>query len=104
MTISFTNPRILFCQEWEESESGWGCRPDGVSLHSSLEDLAAFVSEYWSNMPEETPHEYSRPVGKPYHCTVSESLMEQVLNKPIGVRIWQHKLREPNNSITKIKE
>ena len=51
--------------EWEESERGWGCRPDGYSVHASKADCRNFVAAYWAGMPDrvngEAPDEYSRP-------------------------------------------
>ena len=40
------------CQLWEESERGWGCRPDGYSLHKGVETCIAYVTEYWAGMPD----------------------------------------------------
>lgn len=52
------------CQKWEESEEGWGVRPDGFSLHLTKEGLKRYINEYWDSMPEEIPAEYSRPCGE----------------------------------------
>ena len=35
-------------QYWEESEEGWGMRPDGATLHKSLEDCQAYIKHYWT--------------------------------------------------------
>lgn len=56
----------LLCQVWEETERGWGTRPDGYSLHVSHEALEAYVKAYWNGMPDYVPNEYSRPYGLPY--------------------------------------
>ena len=54
----------VILQFWEESESGWGCRPDGYSLHLTTKDLANYIKEYWESQPNgPAPHEYSRPCG-----------------------------------------
>lgn len=59
-------PNVV-CQLWEESEAGWGCRPDGWTVHESEADRVAFVKEYWARQPAgPTPSEYTRECGSPY--------------------------------------
>ncbi len=65
-------------QKWEESERGWGTRPDGYSLHLTEEDRIAFIKEYWAGMPDETQDEYSRPDGAPYTATVDAETFNKV--------------------------
>ena len=72
--------------EWEESERGWGVRPDGCSLHLCIEDCRQFVKEYWAKMPREVPDEYSRPAGEPYSVLVSEELYKEI--EKSGKGIW----------------
>ncbi len=33
-------------QKWEETERGWGVRPDGFSLHLTDADRSAYIGEY----------------------------------------------------------
>ena len=49
-------------QFWEESEAGWGSRPDGYSLHLTEKDRKAYIQKYWDSMPDKVPAEYSRPI------------------------------------------
>lgn len=72
-----TKNKVL-CQKWEESEIGWGTRPDGYSLHLSKESLKSYIKEYWDSMPDETPEEYSRPNGSPYWCEVDTETLKKV--------------------------
>jgi hypothetical protein len=65
---------VLYGIEWEESELGWGTRPDGFSFHRTMEDALKFVDAYWAQMPDEAPSDYSRPVGSPRLIEVSQSL------------------------------
>lgn len=58
---------------WEESERGWGTRPDGYSIHKSVADCQQFVKEYWDKMPDAVPDEYSRPAGTPYAVSVDST-------------------------------
>jgi hypothetical protein len=76
-------------QEWEESEAGWGCRPDGVWYYATeaaaRKDTIAMVNRmrkreakiYGGSVPEE----YSRPCGEPRFVKVSAKLAAEILNK-----------------------
>jgi hypothetical protein len=64
--------RFGYAQEWEESEAGWGVRPDGFSLHESYEAAKQFVREYWDSMPDRTPAGYSRPSGEPFRVAIDD--------------------------------
>jgi hypothetical protein len=72
------------CQLWEESERGWGVRPDGFSLHFSLEEHAMFLAAYYENEKKrnpsgEVPDEYSRVCGEPYACKLTAEQHEDLL-------------------------
>jgi hypothetical protein len=81
-----TEKYTVICQKWEESERGWGTRPDGYSLHCTEHDRLLFIQEYWDRMPDEAPDEYSRPDGTPYETEVSEALFEQIKASAHGIR------------------
>jgi len=73
--------KTAFCQQWEESEAGWGTRPDGYSLHASKEAAERFLKNYAAEQQAEyrksggrVPHEYSRPSGTMYECKVSDNI------------------------------
>lgn len=85
-------------QKWEESEAGWGQRPDGCSLHLSEEDRAAYVKAYWDRMPSSAPSEYSRPDGTPYLWDADEETYEQVKASKNGVR--RYDLKRPGSGGT----
>jgi hypothetical protein len=67
-------------QRWEESERGWGIRPDGYSLHLTYQDAIVYIREYWDLMPSYVPDEYSRPSGEPTEAMVERQTFE-ALNK-----------------------
>lgn len=51
----------VFCYEWEETERGWGSRPDGLSLHATDEGARAYLKAYWDRQPDgPAPDEYDR--------------------------------------------
>lgn len=71
-----SNPVI--CQKWEESERGWGRRPDGFSLHISYDALRRYIKTYWDGMPDVAPDEYSCPDGTAYPVGVSDEVYQAV--------------------------
>lgn len=79
---------VVLCQKWEESERGWGTRPDGYSLHLSEASRKQFISEYWSSMPDAVPDEYSRPDGTPYRCEVDTAVYKAVKKSKNGCRYY----------------
>lgn len=70
----------LYGIEWEESERGWGTRPDGFSFHRSEEESEQYLKEFFARQPKEVPDEYSRPLGKARLIQVSESLHDYVMS------------------------
>lgn len=72
-------------QKWEESERGWGTRPDGYSLHLADADRKAFIKEYWDRMPDAAPDEYSRPDGTPYKAEVDAETYAKVKASKNGI-------------------
>jgi hypothetical protein len=81
---------LVIRQEWEESERGWGCRPDGYSLHLDKEDRDTFVKNYWDSMPKECPDEYSRPCGEAVATPVDKEVYDLIRAKykEYGVRYY----------------
>jgi hypothetical protein len=76
-------------QKWEESEKGWGTRPDGYSLHLSEKDRADYVREYWAEQKAKSPQvpdDYSREDGTPYEAEVDKETFEEVKASKNGIR------------------
>lgn len=84
------NLETVIYVSWEESERGWGCRPDGCSLHLSEKDYHTFEKEYWNSMPDTAPDEYSRPAGRPVEVQVVQELYGRIQNSKNGIRLWNH--------------
>jgi len=99
----------VYVQLWEESERGWGCRPDGASIHLTEKDADAYVAAYWATMPSDSPNEYSRPAGGTisigagptpgtYMYSLSTGLMEVSLEIHLGIR---RRIQVPTNPAEK---
>jgi len=85
----------VVCQEWLESERGWGQRPDGASLHLTESNRKEFVKEYWDRMPDgPAPDEYSREDGQPKLIDVTDEVYEKVKSSKNGVWFLQCDYRE----------
>lgn len=51
---------------WTESESGWGQRPDGTTVHKDMDIANKYIADYWKKEKErnpsgDTPSCYVRP-------------------------------------------
>lgn len=78
--------KTVVCQKWEESERGWGTRPDGYSLHLTDADRKQFIQDYSDELPDEAPDEYSRPDGTAYLVDVDEKTYKNVKKSKNGLR------------------
>lgn len=91
---------------WEESERGWGVRPDGYSLHLSKEDAEQFIKEYWAGLPDEVPDEYSRPSTLIHEGSIGsgtididEATYQKIKKSKNGIRIWNGSINENNKEV-----
>lgn len=64
----------VIVQEWEESEAGWGVRPDGWTIHKNMEDCKQYSKEFWDRQTKilgvEVPPEYTRASGEPFEMEI----------------------------------
>lgn len=83
----------VWVQKWEESERGWGCRPDGHTLHLEREHIELFLRNLRKRETEDKPSdyvpaEYSRPCGTPYLTALSnQDLIAHLKASDFG--IWK---------------
>jgi hypothetical protein len=89
----------VIVQEWEESERGWGVRPDGASLHLTETDRKAYCEDFWkrekkSNPGGEVPDEYTRESGGPKTMEVDETVYQKIKKSKHGITLWQTEYRE----------
>lgn len=90
--------RVLL-QFWEESERGWGVRPDGISLHVNRESYREYLNNiYDSRDGQNVPDEYDRVIGSVIEAMVSDDIYSIVLSEK-NVRLPQYQL----NNLIKLK-
>lgn len=73
----------VYLQYWRESEGGWGQRPDGWSLHLTMEDHARYLA--WCQQLERDLHrryptvdDYVRPHGDVIPVEVDAELFARI--------------------------
>ena len=81
----------VWIQKWEESERGWGTRPDGYTLHKSRGDINLYLKAMrdretaWmkqtGSAPNYVPDEYSRPCGEPYEADITDEALLKKLDE-----------------------
>lgn len=103
--------RLIVVQEWEESERGWGVRPDGYTLHLSEDDRQKYCKQFWDRQPKgPAPDEYSRECGSPFPLDITESsykkLLENKKQGKFGLNIGRNELDSfrPSDVVKKEKE
>ena len=89
MAIESGEHQVLV-QKWEESERGWGTRPDGFSLHLSLDALQRYVIGELKKITDPAPDEYSKPDGTSYVAGVSEAVVQQITEAGDGLRVYNN--------------
>ncbi len=86
----------VILQLWEESERGWGVRPDGCSLHVDLVERDSYLKSIYDERGDEVPYEYDRIVGDSVSAFIDDDLFRS-LTEEKTVRLTQNSL---NNLIS----
>jgi len=90
---------LVVIQGWEESERGWGCRPDGGTLHLTITDCQIFIKQYQDKMPTNyIPDEYSHLRGTPHMARVDNGLYQEIQESRNGIWLSQVRLRDYERS------
>lgn len=81
--------RVVFAQEWQESERGWGVRPDGFYLFLTKDDAKKGTEGQVKRMREReaehkiyqgsVPDEYSSSCGNPRPLEVSDETHAKIV-------------------------
>ena len=78
----------VYLQYWEESERGWGVRPDGCSIHISKDEGMKYVKSIYSNRTKEVPNEYDRIIDGIVDVILKDSLYDLLLEEK-SIRLSQ---------------
>lgn len=83
----------IILQIWEESERGWGTRPDGCSMHADSKEREKYIQAVYESRKSDTsiPHEYDRIVGEGVEAFIEDALFELV-QKEKSVRLTQYQM------------
>lgn len=83
----------IILQIWEESERGWGTRPDGCSMHADSKEREKYIQAVYEGRKSDTsiPHEYDRIVGEGVEAFIEDALFELV-QKEKSVRLTQYQM------------
>lgn len=88
----------LYLQYWEESERGWGVRPDGCSLHLEQSDHNKFIESVYSDRSESSvPDEYDRVVGGLIDVYVSKTLYNEIVKNGGSLRLMEYNMNNLRN-------
>lgn len=74
-------------ESWTEFEIGWGCRPDGYTLHINEDARKRFIKAYNERFNAEpvATHDYSRADNKPQAVLVPNDVFERLKT---NVAMW----------------
>lgn len=100
----------VVAQDWEESERGWGTRPDGYTLHLTVDDRDAYVKAYYAkhNNLDEAPDCYTRTYGSPKLIDVGPETYaklkapEAVADRGMWGPKYQHSQYNPHSDETNV--
>ena len=83
----------VILQIWEESERGWGTRPDGCSMHIDLKERENYIQSIYDSRKsdESIPDEYERIVGEGVEAFIEDALFELV-QKDKSLRLTQYQM------------
>jgi hypothetical protein len=90
----------VILQFWEESERGWGIRPDGCSMHISDINREKFIKNIYSlRNDSDVPDIYERINGIAIIAFIEDGLFKE-LKEQGSLRLLEHEL----NNLIKLEE
>ena len=80
-------------QIWEESERGWGTRPDGCSMHIDSKERERYIQAIYERRKSDAsiPNEYDRIVGEGIEAYIEDALFDLV-QKGGSIRLTQYQM------------
>ncbi len=89
----------VILQLWEESERGWGVRPDGCSIHIDTENRDLYVSNLYKDRSDDVPDTYERVLGDPITAFLNDRLFD-LISSDKSIRLFENEL----NNLIKLEE
>lgn len=80
-----------YLQRWEESERGWGVRPDGCSIHLDESQHDLYVRNIYKDRGDEVPDEYERVCGRLIETFVTDIIFEKITERK-NIRLLENEL------------
>lgn len=85
--------KTAYLQYWEESERGFGVRPDGCSLHLTMENRISYIKNIYDKRDvNNVPNEYDKYVGNPLEVLVSDNIYNELVANSGSIRLMDHSL------------
>lgn len=81
----------VILQLWEESERGWGTRPDGCSIHIDLKNQKEYIKKFYEDRSGDVPDVYERVVGDPIEAFIDDKLYV-IIERDKTVRLFENEL------------
>ena len=81
----------VILQLWEESERGYGSRPDGCSIHIDEKIQKEYTDISYKNRGDDVPDVYERLVGDPFFAFIEDGLFE-ILKRDGSIRLFEYEL------------
>lgn len=78
---------VVIVQNWEERERRWGTRPDGFTVHASIEGRNAYAQWYHAtfNAAAAVPDEYTTTSGDAFPVDADDAVAAIIAAAPNGV-------------------
>lgn len=89
----------VFLQLWEESERGWGTRPDGCSIHIDMINHKLYIEDSYKDRNGSVPDVYERIVGNVITAFVDDRIFD-IIERDKSVRLFENEL----NNLIKLEE
>jgi hypothetical protein len=89
----------VILQLWEESERGFGTRPDGCSIHIDSDNRNNYIKSIYDSRKDEVPNIYDKIIGSELEAFIDDELFKK-LNEEKSLRLIEPEL----NNLIKFEE
>lgn len=91
----------VLLQYWLESGRHWGVRPDGCSLHLTIDDNKKFIDSIYKDRDiNDIPDEYERIIGNPIEIWITNEIYDEIVSNKGSLRLPQQSM----SNLRKMKE